>query len=918
VNLLRSDDWSLELRTRKTQLDTELELTSEQKAQQKRLEIDQKVAASGRDKKMSESEYQKLLTNISKKDIALKQELDEINTCLQEGKYKIGITPFNDINTAQILLANIHLYEQNQGLNSDAVNAVKTMLSENYIDLYDDEINNLITKGVPWVQQISDQNLLTKFFANQEITLEDLVGSEEIPPEYMDVMNNTLKSFKYLDRDLAQEVYKLLEPAMSLYSSSGYSIFSALTTLLAYFSSLEEVKNYLINEVDLSSCEDIESTLMSQNIFDLSILSKDEKVLWGKLNNKFGKESIKLFYLAADIQKSINIVQLHENGKTLEQLLELIKEKAKTITFKHETTETKNLADLCRKYNLSEAEFNKIIQEILPQQKAHDNLPDIKFTLKINKEDYTFAKLIPGDARSFFLGKMTNCCQFIGGDSEQCVIDGFTREDAGFYIITDKKGGVKAQMYAWIGLNDSGEEVLMLDSFEHLTEGKKLAIPFLKKLNEELANTDFKALHVGTGGKTPHFATANDFKITPKNEGLFQYRDSTQSYKIDDNIKLALHLKYTSPKKFDNLEDYTKYSPMLALKYIKNTFGEYIFKALENDKANYFATNSVINAVLLEKEYCTITELCEYYQNIAYVPYYSMMPCHFSIIDEMIKSKTPLDDFFKLASMFTKIHPIIIDSIEPEIIIDFCQKVETIPYQINAYNFKQENLSQTKLAMQLAIKQNDISIFEKIIQIHPIIIDSIEPEIIIDFCQKAKIIPYQIHACNFKQENLSQIKLAMQLAIKHNDISIFDKIIQIHPIIIESVDPEIIIDFCQKVETIPYQINAYNFKQENLSQTKLAMLSVIKQNDILIFEKIMQIHPIIIDSIEPEIIIDFCQKAEIIPYQITSYFLNAKDIGDFQHCAEIITDFINRHLDDIDSAMAILGNTYDIDILSIN
>ena len=56
---------------------------------------------------------------------------------------------------------------------------------------------------------------------------------------------------------------------------------------------------------------------------------------------------------------------------------------------------------------------------------------------------YHLIKIPIDDPHPYLLGHLTNCCQSIGGHSEQCVIDGITLPENGFYILLkgdDKKG----------------------------------------------------------------------------------------------------------------------------------------------------------------------------------------------------------------------------------------------------------------------------------------------------------------------------------------------------------------------------------------------------------------------------------------------------------------------------------------------
>ena len=50
---------------------------------------------------------------------------------------------------------------------------------------------------------------------------------------------------------------------------------------------------------------------------------------------------------------------------------------------------------------------------------------------------------------------MSECCYGVesSGDADQCVIDAFTRKDAGFYVLKEE-GRIIGAINAWIGVNE--------------------------------------------------------------------------------------------------------------------------------------------------------------------------------------------------------------------------------------------------------------------------------------------------------------------------------------------------------------------------------------------------------------------------------------------------------------------------------
>jgi len=154
--------------------------------------------------------------------------------------------------------------------------------------------------------------------------------------------------------------------------------------------------------------------------------------------------------------------------------------------------------------------------------KIVDNLPDVGVIKHdVDNYEYRWVKLPQREKHALYLGKMTGCCQFINGDSRQCVIDGISLSDNGFYVLLKKKitqqpatepkkdganvldGEIVAQSYAWISTNGN----LCLDSLEWNQE--RVSEEILETLMSKFADKVFqkyplvKYVNVGTGGHTP-------------------------------------------------------------------------------------------------------------------------------------------------------------------------------------------------------------------------------------------------------------------------------------------------------------------------------------------------------------------------------------------------------------------------------
>ena len=145
---------------------------------------------------------------------------------------------------------------------------------------------------------------------------------------------------------------------------------------------------------------------------------------WQVFIAKSGPQAIAYFQQAPAIQKVLQ-------NKAPKTLLEA-EEAASQISYER-YKEHPTLARLCVQYKAREEVFNRCLDT---KPKQSDNLPNIITDgALVNQPGYYLVKLPVDDPRAYILGLMTNCCQSIGGHSEQCVIDGITRANNGFYVL---------------------------------------------------------------------------------------------------------------------------------------------------------------------------------------------------------------------------------------------------------------------------------------------------------------------------------------------------------------------------------------------------------------------------------------------------------------------------------------------------
>ena len=274
---------------------------------------------------------------------------------------------------------------------------------------------------------------------------------------------------------------------------------------------------------------------------------------WQAFIQEFGKNALSYFQQAEPV--TIGLGRAPTNIHEVKQVLAKWKYKA--------YEQYPKLADICVEYKVSEDDFNKCI-EIEKMRKTSDNLPDIRIDGKsVGHNGYYLVKLPVDDPRAYILGHVTHCCQYIGGHSEACVIDGITRENNGFYVLLkqNKPSDIKSsplpnhsinyadfsiigQGYAW--LSQAGN--LVFDSWENIRkEDNPIVVDLLKEFGRQVTEqSDVVRVTIGHGGNTPKEFKTKDLKINAAEimrEGS-QYQDSS--------VQLLVYLNTEKQEKIIN------------------------------------------------------------------------------------------------------------------------------------------------------------------------------------------------------------------------------------------------------------------------------------------------------------------------------------------------------------------------------
>lgn len=116
------------------------------------------------------------------------------------------------------------------------------------------------------------------------------------------------------------------------------------------------------------------------------------------------------------------------------------------------------LAEIVGKYGYDEEQFEHI-QEVYNVAKTIKDKYVISADRAKGKNGITFRILEKDDPIGFVLGDITNCCQHIGGEGEECVDDGYKNPKAGFLVFEESeldedekptgKTRILGQAYVW-------------------------------------------------------------------------------------------------------------------------------------------------------------------------------------------------------------------------------------------------------------------------------------------------------------------------------------------------------------------------------------------------------------------------------------------------------------------------------------
>lgn len=561
-NLLKSDDWTQHHQAKIVELQSSLEKSPQELA-------DARVAGiRAKGKKFDEKNYPKMINSFERAQESTKAEIAKLEQNLEQGVYTIGVSPFDSVEDARQMLSFAHILEVDTGsYNQDAVNALRNMLQANFSDLCTvDVVGKMFDefggRAIPEKEEV----VLNKVLQGESLVVGDVLWYPDgADAQDLKTCQNIIANNEFIDREEFIKIAEELTLLEKFFYEGKFSVALYSMIVAQYFHSLENFKSFCENFVEISTFEGFKKIIPIQDMVKLSSISPEERAAWCEIITSNGPKALKAFIKISNLGDTGISALDAIAGRSAEEAFAVIDMGLKAVKFAREV-EYPEFAKLCRKYDVPEAKFEQFLDQVIPHQKTSDSLPDIRFEFQSGRHTYSFEKLEPGSIEGLFLGKMTNCCQFIGGEGEEYAVRGFVKSDSGFYVIRDEEGKIKGQSYAW-PTNSQGTPIMVLDSFEFMSELEDIVLPVIKKYQALLAEQEGLPLVVGCGGRTPKTdAVLLDRQMEKETQmDICQEFNDSEEFTFDDSNSVYIITQDTKLKTTDPLPVFESYDELIRM-----------------------------------------------------------------------------------------------------------------------------------------------------------------------------------------------------------------------------------------------------------------------------------------------------------------------------------------------------------------
>lgn len=358
--------------------------------------------------------------------------------------------------------------------------------------------------------------------------------------------------------DLKEYIAKKMEQSKATSEAEAKKRFSHNT--------LEKLK--IVGKPSASQKEDLKSYNKSE--VGLEEQKKTKEIVMQEYREKFTKEHAQLFsenenkqkWIAKRLEKDKAIIRgnienakklILSEGTSLETLMDYYSNTSYANAKRNPTA-----ALLFFENGMNEDEFNRYLT-LVPVDS--DQIPDIQIEgSKTGYPNLYLKKLSPQDPRAAILGKLTSCCQSLGGAGESCAVHGITQPNSGFYVLCQCKKGqlpsnsddIVAQCWAW----RSEDNRIVFDSIEsqiNFQQGNKgnnqfiLSDFFVLLAHQLVTKHNISQVLVG-GGATPRHLNVFKSPAPAMPKDYKEYRDSnSQSILADSKNALCAKINVLRP-----------------------------------------------------------------------------------------------------------------------------------------------------------------------------------------------------------------------------------------------------------------------------------------------------------------------------------------------------------------------------------
>jgi ankyrin repeat protein len=236
-------------------------------------------------------------------------------------------------------------------------------------------------------------------------------------------------------------------------------------------------------------------------------VNANRKELEGKAREKAANAVVKIKNAKNTLENRINL-QI-KNILSPNTSLTTLTNYMQNIGYKR-AAENPEAAALFFRVGLRSNEFDQYL-ELKPVDDPQ-HIPDVGVIRLEDSPKFYLKKLDPHDPRAAILGKLTSCCQYLGGAGDSSAIHGITDPRGGFYVLCQqrskdgpsKEDSIVAQCWAWRGKRNN----LVFDSIESQCNFRQkhpeVIDGYFNKLADKLVREhDVKRVLIGSGGETP-------------------------------------------------------------------------------------------------------------------------------------------------------------------------------------------------------------------------------------------------------------------------------------------------------------------------------------------------------------------------------------------------------------------------------